>query len=195
MDGSAHRSDDNRRQLIRVAVVEENDIFRRGILACLEGDDAIEVVFDGPSGPVPATADVAIASEPAAAGIACARPTLVCSDAVRAADRGRAPGNVVAVLPRSQLTEDQLGAAVRAAASGLRVDVTVDETGYPSAGLPERSLQILRLLAIGYGTREISDTVGCSERTVKYAIREAERHLEARSRAHVVAEAIRQGMI
>jgi DNA-binding CsgD family transcriptional regulator len=56
-------------------------------------------------------------------------------------------------------------------------------------------VEILRLLAIGCGTREISEMVGCSERTVKYAIREAERHLEARSRAHVVAEAIRQGMI
>ena len=195
MDGSKRRSDNNRRQLIRVAVVEENDIFRQGILACLVRDDAIEVVFDARKGPVSAVADVAIASEPAAAEIACARPTLVCSDVVRASDRSFAPCNVVAVLPRSQLTEDQLGAAVRAAASGLRVDVTLDETVNQSAGLPERSLQILRLLAGGYGTREISDTVGCSERTVKYAIREAERHLEARSRAHVVAEAIRQGMI
>lgn len=193
--GAARESDDNRRRLIRVAVVEENDIFRRGILACLERDDAIEVVFEARTGPVAAVADVAIASEPAAAGIACARPTLVCSDGVRAVDRPATPGNVVAVLPRSQLTEDQLGAAVRAAASGLRVDVTLDQTANPTDGLPERSLQILRLLAMGYGTREVSDTVGCSERTVKYAIREAERHLEARSRAHVVAEAIRQGMI
>jgi DNA-binding NarL/FixJ family response regulator len=195
VDASKHRSDDRRRRLIRVAVVEENDIFRQGILACLERDDAIEVVFKARTGPVPAVAEVAIASEPAAAGIACARPTLVCSDVVRAGDRGCAYGNVVAVLPRSQLTEDQLGAAVRAAASGLRIDATLHQTMSQSDGLPERSLQILRLLAIGYGTREISDTVGCSERTVKYAIRDAERHLAARSRAHVVAEAIRQGMI
>jgi DNA-binding CsgD family transcriptional regulator len=195
VDASNHRSDDCRRRLIRVAVVEENDIFRQGIVACLERDDAIEVVFEGRTGLVPEVADVAIASEPAAAGMAYACPTLVCSDVVRAGDRGCAHGNVVAVLPRSQLTEDQLGAAVRAAASGLRIDATLHQTMNQSDGLPERSLQILRLLAIGYGTREISDTVGCSERTVKYAIREAEQRLEARSRAHVVAEAIRQGMI
>jgi DNA-binding NarL/FixJ family response regulator len=195
VDRNKHRSDDNRRQFIRVAVVDENDIFRQGILACLKGDDAVEIVFDARTGPVPAPADVAIASEPAAARIAWEGPTLICSDAVRAADRACACGNVVAVLPRSQLTEDQLGAAVRAAASGLRVNVGPDETASPSAGLPERTLEILRLLAIGYGTREISDTVGCSERTVKYAIREAERHLGARSRAHAVANAIRQGMI
>jgi len=195
VDGSGHRCENARQRSIRVAVVEENDIFRRGILACLESDDAIEVVYEGSTGPVPALADVAIASESAATGIACARPTLVCSDGARPADRGCAAGNVVAVLPRSQLTEDQLGAAVRAAASGLRVDVTHDQAVSPTTGLPQRSLEILRLLAIGYGTREISAAVGCSERTVKYAIREAERHLEARSRAHVVAEAIRQGMI
>jgi DNA-binding NarL/FixJ family response regulator len=185
----------DQRRLIRVAVVEENELFRRGILACLGRDDAIEVVFEGRTGPVLAKADVAVTSESAAAGIAFTRPTLVCSDTVRTGDRKYGLSNVVAVLPRSQLTEDQLGAAVRAAASGLRVDVTLDQTVNQSAGLPERSLQILRLLASGYGTREISDTVGCSERTVKYAIREAERYFEARSRAHVVAEAIRQGMI
>ena len=106
-----------------------------------------------------------------------------------------AVSNVVAVLPRGQLTESQLGAAVHAAASGLRVGVAGGAAGSPPIGLSERSLQVLRLLAAGCGTREISDTVGCSERTVKYAIRDAERHLEARSRAHVVAEAIRQGMI
>jgi DNA-binding NarL/FixJ family response regulator len=193
--GAARNSDDSSRRLIRVAVVEENDIFRQGIVACLERDDAIEVVFEARAGPVTTVADVAIASEFAAAGIACARPMLVCSDGVRAADHPATRGNVVAVLPRSQLTEEQLGAAVRAAASGLRVDVPLDRTANPTNGLPERSLQILRLLAMGYGTREISDTVGCSERTVKYAIREAERCLEARSRAHVVAEAIRQGLI
>lgn len=195
MNEAKHRFSDNRRQFIRVAVVDENDIFRRGILACLEGDDAIKIVFEARTAPVPAVADVVIASERAAAGMTCEGPTLICSDTVRAADRGCACGNVVAVLPRSQLTEDQLVAAVRAAASGLRVDVGQDETASPSAGLPERSLEILRLLAIGYATREISDTIGCSERTVKYAIREAERHLEARSRAHLVVEAIRRDMI
>jgi DNA-binding NarL/FixJ family response regulator len=193
--GSTYRSNGDRRQLIRVAVVEENDIFRRGILACLQRDDAIEVVFEGRTGTIPVIADVTIASDAAAAGIGGGHPTLVCSDAARPGDRNHAAGSVVAVLPRSQLTEDQLGAAVRAAASGLRVDVTQDPPAHLPAGLPERSLQVLRLLASGYGTRQISDTVGCSERTVKYAIREIEQHFDARSRAQVVAEAIRQGII
>ncbi|MCV7060583.1 helix-turn-helix transcriptional regulator [Mycolicibacterium vaccae] len=133
-----------------------------------------------------------IASDLAAAEITTQGPVLVCSDAP--GDRTSGGGNVVAVLPRSQLTENQLGAAVHAAASGLRVGVAGSAVSVP-VGLPERSLRVLRLLAAGYGTREISDAVGCSERTVKYAIRDAERHLVARTRAHVVAEAIRQGMI
>ena len=195
MDGRRVRWDGPHRPPIRVAVLEENHIFRRGILVCLERDHDIEVVFEGGSGPIPVDADVAITSEHAATGVACAPPTLICSDTGSAGQRGSVCGNVVAVLPRSELTEDQLGAAVRAAASGLRVDVSPNRPGHPPDRLPERSVQILRLLAMGYGTREISGSVGCSERTVKYAIREAERHLDARSRAQVVAKAIRQGMI
>lgn len=195
MDEGKYQSDNSHRRFIRVAVVDENDIFRRGILACLEGDNTIQVVFEAPTGPVPALVDVAIASDRAAADIVYEGPTLICSDTGRAGGRGWPYGNIVAVIPRSRLTEDQLGAAVRAAASGLRVDVGDDEMAAPSVGMPERYLEILRLLATGHGTREISDSVGCSERTVKYAIREAERQLEARSRAHVVAEAIRQGII
>lgn len=192
MDASNNQSADNCRRMIRVAVLDENAIFRRGLRACLEGSDDVDIIFEGAIGPVPEAADVVIASDLAAAEITAQGPVLVCSDAP--GDRTSGGGNVVAVLPRSQLTENQLGAAVHAAASGLRVGVAGSAVSVP-AGLPERSLRVLRLLAAGYGTREISDAVGCSERTVKYAIRDAERHLVARTRAHVVAEAIRQGMI
>lgn len=192
MDASNDGSADNCRRVIRVAVIDENDIFRRGLRACLEGSDDVDIIFEGVTGPVPEGVDVVIVSDLAAAEITAQSPVLVCSDAL--GDRTRRGGNVVAVLPRGQLTENQLGAAVHAAASGLRVGVARSAVAVP-AGLPERSLQVLRLLAAGYGTREISDAVGCSERTVKYVIRDAERHLVARTRAHVVAEAIRHGMI
>ncbi|UXA14046.1 LuxR C-terminal-related transcriptional regulator [Mycobacterium sp. SMC-8] len=193
MEARNDRSAVDGRRAIRVAVVDENHIFRRGVQACLEGSDVISIVFEGAAGPVPEAVDVVIASDRTATGICSAKPTLVCSDAPR---RGATAGaNVVAVLPRGRLTESQLGAAVQAAASGLQVGVAAGGPSPAPGGLPERSLHVLRLLAAGYGTREISDTVGCSERTVKYAIRDAERHLDARSRAQVVAEAIRQGMI
>ena len=122
-------------------------------------------------------------------------PTLICADTRRAGSCGSGLGHVVAVLPRDGLTEDQLVAAVRAVASGLRVEVGPVAPVVPPSGIPVRSVEILKLLAIGCGTREISSLVGYSERTVKSAIQEAERRLGARSRAHVVAEAIRQGLI
>ncbi|WNG88142.1 LuxR C-terminal-related transcriptional regulator [Mycobacterium sp. ITM-2016-00317] len=195
MEASNERAADNRRRAIRVAVVDENHIFRRGVRACLETSSDILIVFEGPTGPVPEGVDVVIASDRAATDIASEWPTLVCSDASGTCESATTAGNVVAVLPRGHLTESQLGAAVHAAASGLRVVAAGAGASTVRGGLPERSLKVLRLLAAGYGTREISDTVGCSERTVKYAIRDAERHLEARSRAQVVAEAIRHGMI
>ena len=103
---------------------------------------------------------------------------------------------IVAVLPRSALTERQLVAAVRAAAAGLCVDIAASGGHSPEERpFPERSTEVLRLLAEGAGTREISGSVGYSERTVKSVIQEIQRELGARSRAQAVAQAIRRGVI
>jgi len=195
VDGTGHPPDGGSHRIVRVAVVDENDIFRRGIVACLHRDDQLRVVFDERTGPVLEHADVAVASATAANGIPAGSPTLICADTRRADSCGSGLNHVVAVLPRDGLTEDQLVAAVRAAASGLRVEVGPAAPVVPPGGVPERSVEILKLLAMGCGTREISSSVGYSERTVKSAIQEAERRLGARSRAHAVAEAIRRGLI
>jgi DNA-binding CsgD family transcriptional regulator len=195
VDGVGHRPDSGYHRIVRVAVVDENDIFRRGIVACLHRDDQLRVVFEERTGPVLEHADVAVASVTASRGIPAGSPMLICADARGADFCCSRLDHVVAVLPRDELTEDQLVAAVRAAASGLRVQVGSAVPVVPPGGLPERTVEILKLLAIGCGTREISSSVGYSERTVKSVIQEAERRLGARSRAHVVAVAIQQGLI
>ena len=101
----------------------------------------------------------------------------------------------MAVLPRNALTEKQLVAAVRAAAAGLCVDIGASGQNPEERSFPQRSTEILRLLAEGAGTREISASVGYSERTVKSVIQEIQRELGARSRAQAVAHAIRRGFI
>jgi DNA-binding CsgD family transcriptional regulator len=54
---------------------------------------------------------------------------------------------------------------------------------------------VLRLLARGADTQEISRSLRYSERTIKTLIQEIERELGARSRAQAVAEGIRLGLI
>jgi DNA-binding CsgD family transcriptional regulator len=51
------------------------------------------------------------------------------------------------------------------------------------------------LIANGHSTREIADRMSYSERTIKKLITGLEERLNARSRAHVVALAIRRGLI
>jgi DNA-binding NarL/FixJ family response regulator len=181
---------------VRVAIVDENDIFRRGLVACIEADPALEVVFEGSTGPVTGHADTAICSVTFTRNESVQCPVLVCTDDPGAFEHRPSSNRIVAVLPRSALTEMQLVAAVRAAAAGLCVDVAATDRHRPEKRpYSERSTEVLRLLAEGAGTQEICRSVGYSERTVKSVIQEIQRELGARSRAQAVAQAIRRGVI
>jgi DNA-binding NarL/FixJ family response regulator len=177
---------------VRVGVVDEHEIFRRGVVTCL-AEDGLCVVVDAPGGPVTESLDVAVVSPAALTAERFDCPLVVCTPDGRTG-REAAGNQVLGVLPRSSLTVEQLVATVRAAAAGLRV------SGIPSEGreggrIEGRELEVLRLLAQGAGTREIAESLCYSERTVKTLIQEIERELGARSRAQAVAEGIRLGII
>ncbi|HXJ62629.1 MAG TPA: LuxR C-terminal-related transcriptional regulator [Actinomycetota bacterium] len=176
---------------VRVAVVDEHEIFRRGIVTCLADDPTIVVVADVPAGPLTEDADVVVVS-PAVTGDLPELPLVVCGD--HDGMRLDAPaGLVMAVLPRSTLTPDRLIGAVRAAAAGLRIG---SDRAEPDAGrLDRRRLEVLRLLAEGADTMQISRELSYSERTIKSLIQDVERELGARSRAQAVARGIREGLI
>ncbi|HEY7283579.1 MAG TPA: LuxR C-terminal-related transcriptional regulator [Actinomycetota bacterium] len=177
---------------VRVAVVDEHEIFRRGIVTCLADDPTLVVVADVPSGPLEIDADVVVAS-PSVADASLDTPVVVCGESDDA--RVKAPAELVmAVLPRSTLTPDRLIGAVRAAAAGLRIDE--GRTSDPDfARLDRRRLDVLRLLAEGADTQQISRELSYSERTIKSLIQDVERELGARSRAQAVARGIREGLI
>jgi DNA-binding NarL/FixJ family response regulator len=177
---------------IRVAVIDEHEVFRRGIVACLAEDPRNLVVAQLAHGPLAGEADVAVASALAVARDRLPCPVVVCSAA--SPPRRFDPGvnTVLGVLPRSTLTPRQLLAAVQAAAAGFRFDVEVHA---PAARLDDRTVEVLRLLAEGASTQEIAESLRYSERTIKGLIQELEQGLGARSRAHAVAEGIRQGYI
>jgi DNA-binding NarL/FixJ family response regulator len=116
------------------------------------------------------------------------------------------------VLRRSEATPTALKAAVRSAAAGdgmLPPDLlgrllaqvgqlqrqVLHPRGLTFAGLTEREIGVLRLLAEGCDTAEVGRRLFYSERTVKNIIHDVTSRLELRNRTHAVAYAIREGLI
>lgn len=116
------------------------------------------------------------------------------------------------LLRRSQATPHNLVAAIRTAAAGegtLPPDLlgrlleqverlqhqVLHPRGLTLAGLTDREIEVLRLLAEGLDTIEVSRRLHYSERTVKNVIHNVTGRLDLRNRTHAVAYAIRQGLI
>ena len=175
----------------RVGIVHEHDVLRRGIAGCVEEDDSLALVFAIAEGPAPDPVDVIVVSTRALSARFDSPLVLVHEGLARAQTTNSAA--VHATLSLSRLSAEQLVASVRAAAAGLQVS---EAGGVQSpTRLDDRRLEVLRLLAAGETTKAISAKLSYSERTIKTFIRDVEYELSARSRAHAVAEAIRQGLI
>jgi DNA-binding CsgD family transcriptional regulator len=149
------------------------------------------VTAPAPADPLGEQVDIAVVSSEAASRHRFACPIIVCSDDP-AGPRTVAEGNDVAgVVHRQTVTVAQLHALVHAAAAGLHVRPNLDHHD----GLDPRSLRLVELVAEGRTTREIAEDMSYSEQTIKKLITALEGRLQARSRAHLVALAIRQGLI
>jgi DNA-binding CsgD family transcriptional regulator len=178
---------------IRVAVVEEQTIFRFGLVACLEEDEGLDVIVVEPAGLSEDQVDLAVISGEAARNHRFPCPIVVCDGPE--GPQGVAAGNdVVGFLDRKSLTVAQLLATVHAAAAGLRVNAEV-YTEHPRDELEPRALRVLALMAEGHSTREIATLMSYSERTIKKLITRLTHRMKARSRAQLVAEAMRRGLI
>lgn len=173
---------------VRVGVVGGDDIFRRGLVSCLGEEPGIDVV--------PATVpdlDVVVVTSSGSAEVAAGVPVVLCTD--EESDRDALASSVAALLPRATLSAAQLVAAVRAAAAGLHVLAGNGAGAERRPVLAERELQVLRCLADGMGTRDISRRLGYSERTIKSTIARACDRLGTRTRAQAVAESYRMHLL
>jgi DNA-binding NarL/FixJ family response regulator len=116
------------------------------------------------------------------------------------------------VIRRTEATPANLLAAIRTAAAGegsLPPDLlgrllsqvgrlqrqVLHPRGLTFAGLTEREVKVLELLAEGLDTAEVGRNLYYSERTVKNIIHDVTSRLELRNRTHAVAYAIREGLI
>ena len=119
---------------------------------------------------------------------------------------------VSGVVRRNQATAGHLATAIRAAAVGegtLPPDLlgrllsqvgrlqrqVLHPRGLTFAGLTEREVAVLRLLAEGFDTAEVGRRLFFSDRTVKNVIHDVTSRLDLHNRTHAVAYAIRQGLI
>jgi DNA-binding NarL/FixJ family response regulator len=176
----------------RVGIVHEHDVLRRGIASCLEEDPSLELAFAVAEGPPSEPIDVAVVSPRALAATSFESPVVLFREETSGTSSVRG-ARVYAALSLPRLTAEQLAASVRAAAARLRVSEQAG--GREASRLDERRLKVLRLLASGETTKEISEKLSYSERTIKSFIRDVKYELSARSRAEAVAEGIRQGLI
>jgi DNA-binding NarL/FixJ family response regulator len=177
-----------------VGVVEDHELLRYGLVSCLLKEPGIEVMVPREDESLAERVDVAVVSSHAASRQRFPCPIVVCSDDPDG-PRDVADGNdVVGVVHRESVTVAQLHATIRAAAAGLRVRPNVEPDKH-HAPLDPRSLRLVELIAEGHSTREIADEMSYSEQTIKKLITTTEGQLEARSRAHMVAVAIRRGLI
>jgi DNA-binding NarL/FixJ family response regulator len=185
-------------ELLRVGVAEEDEVFRRGLIAILLDEDwdcivlATDVAANGKSADSAADLDIAVVCAKVLGRMRLPCPIVCLAD--YGAEDCRSSPNVKAILPHDHLRTDELVTSVRAAAVGLQVE-SPDLSHPGDAVLNARSIRVLRLLAEGAETRAIARRLQLSERTVKTLVREIQLALGATTRAQAVAEGFRLGII
>ena len=141
-----------------------------------------------------------------------ATPTLLLAGKVDASLRLRAAGfHIRSTLPLD-LTTDQLRAAIWATVAGLTVTLepsSLEEDEYSgwhatdkrfveealTEYLTARETAVLRLMALGYGNKEIALRLNISEHTVKFHVSSVLAKLGAASRTEAVTIGIMRGLV
>jgi len=139
-----------------------------------------------------------------------ARLVLVADRVDKVALQRLSGAGLTAALFRGSATRDRIIEAMRVRAPAAEPDearalrlLGAFQAGeiaarYPAGcphGLRPREVEILELLADGYGTPEIAERLSYSERTIKNVISTLLSRFELRNRSHAVAYALRTGII
>jgi NarL family two-component system response regulator YdfI len=135
-------------------------------------------------------------------------PIVVLTEAASAAASAQAlQAGIRAVLP-SEISTDQLAAALQAAAAGLvvlhptEIPATfpaIAPASQPLAELPEpltrREREVLQMLAAGLANKEIAARLNISDHTAKFHVAAILGKLGAATRTEAVALGIRRGLV
>ena len=205
---------------IRLAIAAPSPLVRAGLARGLAGEPGCDVVLDastlaelveaGFGGATVVVVDAGDDGEAeldvAAAAAAGAHLVLLAGDADERAGEWLIDG--CSVLPRGAAPAAIAGAA-RAGAAGLVATTAplaaealrferVGERRRASPGveaLTRRERQVLAAMSNGLGNREIGGALGISAHTAKFHVAQIIAKLQAQSRAHAVAKALRAGFV
>lgn len=209
---------------IRVLLVDDQELFRRGVKMVLEADGVLEIeeVNDGDSAVAAVEAsppDVVLLDVrmPRLSGVETCKaikdisPTtsiimLTASDDENDLYQSIKSG-ASGYLLKDGSTYDQVAEAVRLGASGqslitpsmatklLDEFVAMTKTPGDGAQLTQREMQVLRHVARGQSNREIAEELHISENTVKNHIRNMLEKLQMKSRLEAAMYAVRQNLL
>lgn len=186
---------------LRVGVLEEDEVFRHGLVAVLSEEGFACIVLGGvremssEAAEADGRIDVAIVCSRSLGEMRLTCPVvLLATEELAGQGAGQALSTVMATLPHERLSGEQLVASVRAAAAGLQVKVASFSHRHDQV-LDPRSIEVLRLLTTGADTRAMARHLGSSERTVKTLVHDIHLMLGTTTRAQAAAEGVRLGLI
>jgi DNA-binding NarL/FixJ family response regulator len=204
--------------MIRFALASPSPLVRAGLASGLARHDDCEVVLSaatlaelveaGYGGAAVVVLDVGaeVEGELDIAAAAGPRFVLLAGDADERVGEWLIDG--CAVLPRGATTAEVVGAARAAlaglvattpgyAAEALRFERVGERRSVPAAfeSLTPRERQVLAAMSNGLGNREIGGALGISAHTAKFHVAQIIAKLQAQSRAHAVAKALRAGFV
>jgi len=106
-----------------------------------------------------------------------------------------AAAGLVATTPALAAEALRAGAGTDRGAAGLPAEARRAEAGAESEVLTPREREVLLQMSLGLGNREIAQALHISAHTAKFHVAQIIAKLEASSRAHAVAKAMRSGLV
>jgi DNA-binding NarL/FixJ family response regulator len=207
---------------IRLVVVDDHALFRSGLISLLNGTPEFQVV--GEAGNGQEALDVVRRLSPDVILLDVNMPIMGGVETVTELRQDRDVRILMLTISKNDedlfgaisagadgyllknVSPEELFKAIRSVQAGLSVlapDVTrqvlravsLDQVGAADRGLSSRELEVLKCLAQGKTTAQISTELFISDNTVKTHVRHILEKLEASNRAEAVSKAAQQGMI
>lgn len=206
---------------MRIVLADDHALFRDGVASLLGawGHEVVGQSADGPAAVAQAhelapdlvLMDVAmpgggieatrrIAAEEPGIAIVMLTASEAIDDlfaAIKAGARGYLLKNLDAAELRAMLQAVERGEAAITPAIAARIlaELARPEPVRGPDTLTDRELDVLQLVVAGQRNKEIAATLGISENTVKFHLRNILDKLHAQSRAEAVARAVREGLL
>ena len=206
---------------MRIVLADDHALFRDGVASLLGawGHEVVGQSADGPAAVAQAhelapdlvLMDVAmpgggieatrrIAAEEPGIAIVMLTASEAIDDlfaAIKAGARGYLLKNLDAAELRAMLRAVERGEAAITPAIAARIlaELARPEPVRGPDTLTDRELDVLQLVVAGQRNKEIAATLGISENTVKFHLRNILDKLHAQSRAEAVARAVREGLL